>query len=569
MTTWGGLMFLLTFKLAPSSGLNFTKLEHPIGAFISKTHDTYISYNNWKLLYYYDLKTLYENIDTYGRSLQLMEDACHKMTEFYRCEAIILKHKEQYSEINNDIDYIKMIQDEKITHARQRRAPLGFMSKYIYKPIFGFMDEEDAELFSSKINSLINNQQTHSIILENHMSIVKQFIRITNRTMEQFENNIEILNTYINNFTSTAMHIEKEIKQHINFEYISDMTSLISRDHHRMAKVIKDALKNTLQGDYTKLISHERLRMDLVDVAQNIDESIFMVVEKLKHIQQIISIKAIIKEKRLLVEIDVPILNKNVHKMHKIIPLPIKYLDKIIIFNLKNQIFLVDNETRTYIFIDQIDLQYCKPVFSSALLCFPQTEMYFENQNTCESNILFEEDIQTTLKSCEYKHLSNITYIKRLTDNSYFITTPTDFLIRENCFKEASIFHTIKSTGILKINANCEIITSGMKIFTRNIKTKNSISDITLLHKFTNISIFNASMIELHLQGLKPTKLKYLDINDEFSKLINDTDIEISRLHTVEMIGHIEYNITKKYTIYTIVAIIVYITARILYKKCC
>lgn len=565
-----GTIFLTILYIQYGFGFNFTKLKYPIGAFLTKIHDTYISYNNWRLLYYYDLHTYYENIDIYQKSLQIMEDICYKMEEISKCETIILKHRERFNEISNDLEYIKTIQYEKLTliEKRKRRAPLGFLAKYLYKPIFGFMDEEDAEFFSNKINSLISNQKTQSIVLENHLSIVKQFIRITNETMDQFRINIEMLGDYINNYTAITSHIEKEFKQHTNFEYISELTSLVSANHERMTRIIRSSLRNTLQGDFTELIPHEQLKRDLLDISENIDESIFMIPKELKYIQQITSIKAAVKGKRLLIEINIPIINKSIYNLHKIIPLPMYRNNETIIFDIKNQNYLVDNQTKTYIPIDPLDLQNCKIIFYNALLCFPQTEMYFESQNNCESNILFEQDIQTILDSCNYKHLPNITYIQRLNDYSYFIYTLKDLLVRENCFKQASIFHTIKYTGILEIKANCEILTNGMKIFTKNTNTKETVLNITPTHKFINISIFNTTLENFHSK-FKPMKIKYIDFGDNLNQLISETDDEIKRLHTQELITHIQYDITKTNIIYIIVAIFLFIFVKILYQKCC
>lgn len=561
MTILIGTLWLLAANLQPNQAFNFTEIEQPIGAFLTKTHDTYISFNNWKLLYYYELDSFYENTEMFRKSLNTMEIICYNLPQ---CEAIITKYKERLIEINQDIDYFDMIQAEK----RKRRAPLGFLGEYFYKPVFGLMDEEDARHFSHAIELLTKNQKTQSIVLENHMSIVKQFIRITNETMEQFRNNIDTLNNYINNYTIEIAQLEKEIKQHLNFEHISSLATLISADHERMTRIMKNSLQNTLQGDYTELITHEQLSKDLLDISEKIDKSTFIVVKHLKHIQQIVSIKATIKEKRLLIEMNIPILNKNMYTLHNIIPLPIKHDNEIIIFNIESRNFLVDNQTRTYILIDKMDLQYCKPIFTNALLCFPQTEMYFENQHTCLSNILFRNNIKAILKTCNYNHLPNITYIKRLTDNSYFITTPNSLLIRENCFRQASILHTVKSTGILKINANCEIITNGMKIFTKNTKVKDVTPDLASSHKITNISISNTTMIDLHLKDVNPLKLKYLDFNDNFNELINKTDTEIKKLHAQQLVYELEYHITEKFSKYIVIALVICIILRILYKKC-
>lgn len=76
----------ITFgSLSSIIGLNFTEFDSPTGAFLVKTHNTFISYNNWKLLYYYELYDIHENFENYKTCIGKMEFICQKIPEKSQC----------------------------------------------------------------------------------------------------------------------------------------------------------------------------------------------------------------------------------------------------------------------------------------------------------------------------------------------------------------------------------------------------------------------------------------------------------------------------------------------------
>ena len=80
---------------------NFTKIENPTGAFLIKNQDTYISYNDWKLIYYFELRDINENFEKYKTCLQKMEKLCKAIPNKDQCETLLKLHNNTLSEINN------------------------------------------------------------------------------------------------------------------------------------------------------------------------------------------------------------------------------------------------------------------------------------------------------------------------------------------------------------------------------------------------------------------------------------------------------------------------------------
>lgn len=556
--------WILTIWIQLTFGFNFTHLNEPTGAFLMRSHDVYISYNNWRFVFYYDLTDYYNEIDLYKQCLEKMRLICDELPERTQCEVLVTKHEDTLSDIKMDIDYL-----EKMQYRRKKRdAFLGSIGSYFYKPIFGLMDEDDAMKIVKKINQLIDTQTIQQKVVTDNMSISKQAMKTTHDNIQSLKSTLNTLNSYVLNITEAVSTSEGEIKQHITFNHISSLANLITSGHQRTTNNLKDVLQNTLRGEYTEFITHKQLTREIKEVARDLDETSFMIIDKFKDLQRVVAIRGTISQKKLLVELNIPMVSRNQFKLHKIITLPMRYQNKIIALSISHQDYLVDNATRTYVPIQFEELQKCKPIFRQSLLCFPQPETYFESDDSCESNILFESDIENIVAKCKYFRVNDQCYVKLLEENTYFVMPRGSVPVIENCLKQDPIHTEINATGILKLEANCELLIKGMKISTKNIKSKE-IANILAPHRYRKISLSNLTNLSTRMDKFKGREVKYLSLNDDFEKLINETDENIKLMETAIITEKIEMDIAKIGGFLLISILIVIIAIRCIYKAFC
>lgn len=576
------LISLLLWNMNHVSGFNYTPFENPTGAFIIKSQDVFISYNNWKMLYYYDLYDIHDNLEKYNVCIDKMIDICKRIPKGSQCESIINQHKSILSRFDADVQYFQDMQnDEPLEYEkneileldtskikfRNKRSPFGFWGTYVLHPLFGVMDEEQAADIEEKINEMIRQQKEHQLILEDNMTIMKRTLQISNETFSVFENNINDLNNYINELTYNISDVEKDIKLHIDFKYLSATAILMSLEQDRYLTLIKQALKNTLKGDFTEFISYKQLLSDLKEVAATYEDTTYIILDKLRDLQNIAIIKGTISDKRLTLELDIPILMKQRFKLHKIIPLPIRHKDKIILLNVKNNNFLVDGITKNYIPIQSDILNSCKTILENNLLCFPETEIYLSDDSNCVSNLLFGSTSQQIVETCEYSPLKDINFIKQISENLYFISTKNNVAIRENCIKQGTVLSSINSTGLLKMNTNCEIILNGIKLLPKNYRIREEIREITLRNRLNKVAFSNLTAIELKLNKVTPSKVIFLNYKENFEKLIDDSEENIQKLQSLTDINQFHYESAKKSYIMLALIIFVIIIIRYLFKK--
>lgn len=563
-------------------GFNYTQFENPTGAFTVKAQNVFISYNSWKLLYYFDLYDIHDNIEKYKSCINKMADICQHIPNKNQCESIIEQHKDILNRFDTDIQYFKDMQSDEtfenneITEDepmkmrfRIKRAPFGFWGTYFLNPLFGVMDEEQAHEITEKINEMIKQEKQQKLILENNMSIVKQTLRISNQTFGILENNINDLNNYLNEITSNISSVEKEIKSHIDFKYMSATAMLMSLEQNRYLSLIKQALKNTLRGDFTEFISYNQLLKDLKDVAETYEDTTYTILNRLKDIQNVATIKGTISNKRLTLELDVPVIMKQQFKLHRIIPLPIRHKDKIMLLKITNDNYLVDSITENYIPIQPEILNSCKIILENNLLCFPQSEIYFSNRSNCISNLLFENTPQRIVETCEYSPLKDANFIKQISENLYFISMKNNVAIRENCIKQGTTLSSINSTGLLRMNTNCEIIINGMRLLPKSYRIREQIYEVTLTNTLNKIIVSNLTAIELKLNKMSPPKNIFLNHNDNFQKLVDESDSNIQKIQKLKDISYLHYDTMMGTSTWIVIIIIIIVIIRCILRKYC
>lgn len=561
-------LFFILGEIIRSQGYNFTNFNELTGAFTSKTFNAYITYDTWRLLYYYDLTEFYDNVVSYSQCLDKMGTICESMPERRQCEALLNKHKAMLANLHLDLEYMHNIQANK--HKQKRDSPFGFLGSYVFKPLFGVMDEEDSIDISERINNLGANQRLHTLVLEQNLSLVKNTIRITNATFESFRTTVNLLHRYLDNITKGINLMESEIFKHIDFKYLSETATLLILEHQRTTNIIKQTLKNTLHGEFTELISYKQFARDLREILENLDDSsTIMYIEDLKHLQEIVSIQGSIIDKRLLVEITIPILKKENYQVYNIVVLPLNHENKTVILDTESRTYLVNNISRNYIPMSKEDMNHCKSLAKNQILCYPQTETYLESRETCESNILFEHDVETLLETCNIKTMPDTNFIEPLTNNIYYIYVIRQMTVRENCPKKPTNYTILKNTGILEMNPHCEIIINGMNIFAKTVFKREKTYPLFSPYTFHKVSIKNLTFLSDREKRLKLVPLKYITSNDDFSKLIQKTDEEINRLRTVKDVERLESNLLRNNLILLVGLIILFIIVKFLLKKYC
>lgn len=560
-----------------SYAYRFEPIKSKLGAFVSNLKEAYISHSSWRLLYYYDLSYFYDNINSFRESLDKMNQICNILSgkgEGTQCSAIISQQNNFLDEVDIDIEYLQTMQkdiqnEELVKKRRKRQAVFGSIGTYIYKPLFGVMDEKDAELIINKINSIVDKQNAHHTILEENLSIIKRTIEATNDTMAEFKINMIEMNKFAVTTLKNLKSMEENINLQIDFNSFSTITNNIKFEYYRAIELIKKVLRNKLYGEYTELITYQRVIKDLNVVSQEFDDIRANLITKPRELQQTISVLGTLTDKKLLIQLDIPMVDKITYSLTRVIPLPIRVNDKVMILQIPHYEYLVDNVTKVYIPMDTSDLNSCKNIAHSKLVCFPQRETHLADTTACESNILFGQPHEKIEKSCGFIPVENKNYILRLGDNLHFISPRSPTSVKENCLRELPTDSKIDQVGVLTLDINCDITIDKKKMFPRHIRSGTSIYDLPISNRTTIVKIKNIKGLSKQMDGMPDQpRTVVMNVNERFAPLRNDTSALIELTKQVGKEGKISREYREE-LLYGTAIVFFIIVLYVIKRQCC
>lgn len=572
------ITLILISLLSATQTYEFEQVTQNLGAFVVNIKDAYISHSRWRLYYYYDLTDFYDNVNIYRDSLIKLEEICSRFDERNggsQCTALVRKHKSFLEDMNIDIEYLEIIQNKekrkRLTNRKRREALLPSVGTYIFKPLFGIMDEEDAEDIASKINKLASNQQTHYNLIDQNLSLIGRVIVTANETMEDFKKGMEKMNIYLENAHEKLREMEEDINQHLNFGYISELATNIKIEYSKTIDIIKKVIQNKLVGEYTEIMTYRRLVRDLQEVELEFDDSRVRLLTDPLELQNAITISGAIVSNKLLIELEVPMVDRKVHTLQKIVRLPMRNINETYVFELPYLTYLVQNETRQYIPIHTDDLAYCQEISRRKLLCYPQRETHYADDTLCESNILFNFP-QNLATSCSIVKANNMNWIIGLNENQYYMYPRTTISVTEKCMEQSPVKFLISSPGIIKLDVNCELYTDKIIIYPRNTRVRNGIADLPVTNRTQGIKIDDWVKIGGKLENQPPpVRTIYKNPTDSFENIMGG--IETSRTQLKEKTEEVEkmetdYGHTIRDSIIGCTIIVVSLIIFCVIKKC-
>lgn len=520
------ILFLLIILgyIRSITGYNYTVIDEPKGIFIVKTYDTYLAYNQWRLYYFLDIKDFYEDLQTLENCISTAQEICSMISDNEKCQALVSRLQRQFNTARNDMDYVESFYEQptkKVDRIRKKKAPLGFLTTYIFKPLFGVMDEEDATEINNKINELIVHSNDRHIFMKDELSIIRQTIQTTNATIKSMWNELDKHQRKLNE--ALQDHIQK-IEQKIDIIYLSSVATLIIVEHNRRIKLLKDLLKDVFDGNTRELVPWYQLREDLDEVNSRLDGSTILLSRNEREIQSMVSYRGSMEHERLLNEITVPIVNRNPYKLTKVTTLPISLNNQAILIDTENMEYLVNERLLEYIPISEYELRQCKKLTKKRLICSPQAHAFLRSEESCESEIIFGGELNNLLNKCDIKFIHGTDYVKRIEENLYYVYINRTMSITERCDKKYYAVTNITKPGILTMTPNCDIQMGNIKISARSSKTSGDIPKIESPYEFSQLSLKNIDFLTSKKRKVNLPQLIYVDYDKDFGKLVETID---------------------------------------------
>lgn len=541
-----------------------------------------ISFEKWKICYYYELDNYINEIENFKENMKIFEQICEKLKEDNKiCYAYIYVTKfKKYSEkINFDENLTK-------SNIRTKRAILEIEGK-IYYHIFGLLGQDQAKYYNDKIDEIQTNAEKENELSKQQLSIIRSSLEINDHTFQDFNNKINEI------FSELQKQNNRQLIQE-NIHFLSQSSTIIMINHNELFDIILEIVTNTIQSKIFKLIPNELLKSELKNINKllPINKKLPIDTENddIYKILNALSIRTNLIKNRIIIEIQIPIVFNTEYQLFKSIPIPTQVNDKLIIIKPDQKYFLIDTNHTEIIPLEWTDMQNCKEI-TTKIICNPHLETLTDKYGKCILSILgnkTEEDVEHFCTNFITK-IPNENYFIRLDKNKFFCYIRFPTIFHSFCPGREVKNFIIKKSGILELKNQCYLIKDDMKIIASNevefgesheiIIPRDNLNLTNILHnmsKFNNENYMdNQSM--LILQKMEKSQFNVYKEIEEIAKqrqefTFTKANREITEGQNDDIFGLMGItSIITTIIYYSIIFITIMIMITIFYKirKCC
>lgn len=534
------------------------------------------SYTKWHICYYYDLNPYFNQIQQLEHCIEKMTTICGTLQENELCITTIeqLKsHMEDMKTDNTKIESFKQRQE------RKKRAPFELIGK-IQNILYGIMDADSAREYDKKINELQQENNITNQLMQEQTTIVKNTIKLNQNIFNEFRTKINNLTQNIIAATQISQSSLLDATQRINFHGLAQMAMSIIFQHNKISEELMKLLENSLQGKITNTIPLSELKSNLKQIKYSLKENQKLAIdlenESIYHVFKTATLRANMINKRILIEINIPILETDAYKLIKAIPIPITIQKTTVIMKPTSEYFLFNSEKSHYIPLQNDELNNCKHNTNDELICTPYAPIHYDRNDICELELLLTINPHRIFENCNYGIIPTTNYLIQINkqDRYYcFITKP--MVISIKCYGKEIDIQKITKNGILKIEKDCVITTENLKLKSHNVKYFNNtkmiepkyVIDKSRWSKIEkNLEIDNNINIEFN----KTTTL-IQDYNEDYEKLLQETSGILEKEKDRKILEEIHYDkireIGSTSTMSIVIIIIIIVIVYLIFKK--
>lgn len=505
------LYFALLWLCAQSSAhFTFSPIPDNTPMIIAQHSKAHVSYDTFKILFYVNLEPYYRLKETIENCTKAVENVC-KTSKLTACDITLTQLKYQMESINEEDDFI---------HSIKKRFILCEFCGKINHFVYGVMDAETARKYDNVINSIENATISNHELLLNQSRITESFIQYNNITFKQIENALNHLKIKTNENEIARTTSINELYALSTVTHMIQVTQLAIAEYNRYHGKIRRTLTASKENKFIELIPKEQLSSELKHIATSLKNNQRLPLdpfnENVVHIYSFCKTQSTLFNKKLMVEISIPIADREEYTLFKATPIPVKTQHGQMLATVSSTFFLLNSERTKYIALTEKQLKQGHMLSDNETLYQPTSPAILRDDLICEWKIMAEQDFDSLTKSCNFMPFADHNLLISITENElYFTTSPNGSNIWEKCGNDDYTVYHIPDRGTIQIDPECAIKTSSYiiqahkikrikatKIITPTISTQNLsnnyIQELSMMRKL-NFSSINP--IVIHNQG--------------------------------------------------------------------
>lgn len=570
------MKFAITFVLiAAALAFDFTEKTEKSGIVFVKMSEARVTYDSYTLLYHFDIGNYLDMTEKLSDCMNGLKKLCNWIRPS-NCELILQNLEHHFNYMKSDVTEIYAYR----IYQRTKRGLFNFGGKILHW-LYGLMDEDTARGYAQKINEIGNVTIREHALQAEQLLIIKETIRVNNDSFNILNNKLD--NTMKNLADIQGYSVKKieNLQLDERFLELTNVAQLIIMEHARLSSQILDSLENTINGKISQLIPLQVLTEDIGKLSQALGENQRMPIdvqeEDVLHIFKFSATRAALIGKRLLIEMTIPVVERTEYSLHRSIPVPIKIGEQTRIISSHPQYFLISNDLREYILIDEAEYSDAKTNRKGELIFSPAQNVHFAYDSSCEISIFMSSIKNSIAKICNTNVIPSAVYFVAIEQNSiYYVYTEKTVHILEHCNGKPSTINALETSGYLKLNRKCRINTDKISI-RPHLNTRLDSPKIIELSETTN-NLTLETLTEIIGEIPASIDLKSDDSiliqnhDDDYRKLVAKTD-NLIKENAYEIkfeqigYGNIKTGIISSGSAISITMIAIIVIFFILYKK--
>lgn len=389
---------LIILTLTATLAFEFTNKTETTGIIFMAENRARASYDVYTIVYHIDINNYLKITTKTSECIDKLEGLCSWMRPS-NCGLIIQTLRTHLDHMKNDEMDINSF---KITK-RSKRA-IDSVGRFLHWA-FGVLDIDSAHEYNEKINELQNaTERIHSTQNE-QLLIIRETLKLNNESHIKIEQQLNATMKRINEINGITNKQLEKLELDERFLELSNVAQLVIMEHNRLFGLILKSLENAVYGKISQLIPIESLKTDIETVAQRLTETqrlpINIYGEDILHVYKFTTTRAALYDNKILLELTIPIIERTKYTIYKTIPVPVKTGENSIIIASNPKHFLLTDDHREYIEIEDDEHNGAKVNGDNELIISPAQNAHFTSDGSCEMSILLKSSEKLIQNNCE------------------------------------------------------------------------------------------------------------------------------------------------------------------------
>lgn len=498
------------------------------GIIFSQITNVQLTYTEWRILYYYDISTYWEETGRINEYIKELQKICNvniknSTSENKKlCELIVKQFNDHLTAINHKENMFNAFQGK--VSKKRKRAALEIVGT-LANAIFGVLDADTGRQYTKDIVTLQNDANFQAELSKKQTMIVEGSIKLQNLTFNEIREKLGNLSNEIKKIGTLSKQASDE-EWKIHFNSLAHITTLVLLHHNSLNNEVLKLLTHTVKGEMTDLIPPDQIKSSLIAIKEELqtDEQLPIDIgnDNIYRIFRVAAIHTMLSKDKILLELRVPIINNTAFKLFKSTQIPTLVGDSYAIIKPENEFFLTNPKQDIYIPMTRDEIKDCRQVSIDKAVCKQLASIYTNPGEICELALMKQSKYHKVPTQCKVERVPRKNYMIQMYDvNKYYCVINSPRAIQNVCGQNSQNFE-LTENGFITIQAGCYIVDGNTILKPHAMKNLKSAEVITPKFNLASLLEYEKPNQSLITEEKAIFIKNYHNEFDELSRTINE-----------------------------------------------